>query len=269
MANEKVVTNRSNEKQKAARLRSPNYPGINLETAIQRAQKFWENEKRNAANVAVAMKHWGFVKPTSQSIVTLAAVKSFGLFEDSGSGENRKIKLSDLALKIILDQRQISPEREAAIKEAALKPMMHSKLWSRWGAQLPSDENLRHALIFEYKFNENAVDGFIEEFKDTITYSKLQNSDSITASENDINGTEEATKEEAQPMPELQIQTGKTATSAPPGVPVPAGSKPVGASIPVTRECSMTVMASGPVTQKGIDQLMAYLKLVRDSFPEN
>jgi hypothetical protein len=51
--------------------------------------------------------------------------------------------------------------------------------------------------------------------------------------------------------------------------PVPAGSQPVGASIPVTRECSMTVLANGPVTQKGIDQLMAYLKLVRDSFPEN
>src|ERR1035437_221785 len=196
MTEEKISANGSNEKQKATRLRSPNYPGINLETAIQRAQKFWENEKRNSANVAVAMKHWGFTKPTSQSIVTLAAVKSFGLFDDSESGENRKIKLSELALKIILDQRQVSPDREAAIKEAALKPVIHSKLWLRWGSQLPSDENLRHALIFEYKFNENAVDGFIGEFKDTITYAKLKNSDSVTNQEGDINEAEEITKEE-------------------------------------------------------------------------
>src|SRR5579872_2409565 len=155
MATEKSISPSQTGTEKAARLRSPNYPGINLETAIQRAQQFWEHEKRNAANVAVAMRHWEFSKPTSQSMVTLAAIKSFGLFEDSGSGQDRKIKLSELALRIILDQRQPSPEREAAIKEAALKPAMHSKMWARWGAQLPSDVNLRHVLVFEYKFNEN------------------------------------------------------------------------------------------------------------------
>jgi hypothetical protein len=180
MADAKVSTSNSKDKQKAARLRSPNYPAINLETAIQRAQQFWENEKRNAANVTVATTHWGFKRPTSQSIVTAAAVKSFGLFEDTGSGVDRKLKLSELALRIILDQRQTSPERDAAIKEAALKPTIHSKLWSRWGAQLPSDENLRHVLIFEYKFNENAVDSFIQEFKETIRFAKLSSSDTLS-----------------------------------------------------------------------------------------
>lgn len=268
MAEEKASASGSKEKANGARLRSPNYPGINLEAAIQRAQKFWENERRNAANVTVAMRHWGFNKPTSQSMVTLAAVKSFGLFQDSGRGENRKLKLSELALKIILDQRQVSPEREAAIKEAALKPPMHGKLWSRWGAQLPSDENLHHVLIFEYKFNENTVDGFIDEFKDTIMHAKLQDSDSVLPRESDINVSDEQNEQEVRTMPEEQYATMKSASNSPLLVAPPAESKPVGASIPVTRDCSMTVMASGPVTQKGIDQLMAYLKLVKDSFPE-
>jgi hypothetical protein len=68
---------------------------------------------------------------------------------------------------------------------------------------------------------------------------------------------------------ETQSSAVKSQASVQPLMATSSGSKPVGASIPVTRECSMTVMATGPVTQKGIDQLMAYLKLVRDSFPEN
>jgi hypothetical protein len=73
---------------------------------------------------------------------------------------------------------------------------------------------------------------------------------------------------EDQHMPEAQVSPAPQRASIQPLMVGPPGSKPVGASIPVTRECSMTVLATGPVTQKGIDQLMAYLKLVKDSFPE-
>jgi len=31
----------------------------------------------------------------------------------------------------------------------------------------------------------------------------------------------------------------------------------------------MSIMADGPVTQKGIDQLVSYLELIKGSFPEN
>jgi hypothetical protein len=204
----------SEKKTKVSRLRSPNYPGINLETAIQRARALYENEKRNAANVSVVMGHWGFNKPTGQSAVSLAAVKSFGLVEDSGSGKDRKLKVSELALKIILDQRQPSPDRDNAIKEAALRPSIHGKLWQRWRAQLPSDPNLRHVLIFEYRFNENAVDDFIAEYKDTIGFAQLQDCDSVTASESDINGSEGQQEQETQTMPETQLHRPQPVTPA-------------------------------------------------------
>ena len=45
-------------------------------------------------------------------------------------------------------------------------------------------------------------------------------------------------------------------------------ARPIGASIPVTKHCSMSVMATGEVTQKGLEQLISYLKLVKESFPE-
>ena len=47
------------------------------------------------------------------------------------------------------------------------------------------------------------------------------------------------------------------------------GAKPVGASIPVTKHCSMSIMAVGDVTQKGLEQLISYLNLIKGSFPED
>ena len=170
---------------KAARLRSPSYPGIDLESAIKRAQEFYDQEKRNAANAEIAVKHWGF-KPTSGGgFVVIAALKAFGLVSDTGSGKSRKIQLTDLALRIILDKRPDSPERDSAIKQAALMPKIHASLWTKYRSNLPSDENLKHELIFERKFNENTVGDFIKEYRDTIKFAKLADSDSIPPSAED------------------------------------------------------------------------------------
>jgi hypothetical protein len=45
--------------------------------------------------------------------------------------------------------------------------------------------------------------------------------------------------------------------------------KPVGSSIPVSKNCAISVSATGEVTQKGIKKLMDYLNLINDSFPED
>ena len=191
-------------KQKGSRVRSPARPGINLETAIARAKTFYEHEKRNPAPVDVAMRHWGFKEKSGPGLVTVAALKNFGLLSDSGTGKERTIKLTDNALRILLDQRQEAPERDAAIKESALRPKIHATLWRKWGTALPSDGNLRHTLIFEWKFNENSVDDFIREYKETIRYAKLTDSDSISADDGDIE--EESEMNGAQEVsPSLRI----------------------------------------------------------------
>jgi hypothetical protein len=187
---------------KAARLRSPAYPGINLETALKRAKEFHTKERRNSANVAVAVTHWGFVPTSGGAYIIVAALKSFGLFDDEGSGNERKVKLSTRGLRIILDEREDSPERAAAIKEAALAPTIHAKLWRKYGANLPSDANLRHELIFEWKFNENSVDSFIKEYRDTIRFAKLMDSDTISSG---VKDTAEDDEEQNESGNALQV----------------------------------------------------------------
>jgi len=168
--------------ERGKRMRSPAYPFINLETAIRRAREFYDKEQRNAASLRIAAKHWRYEAKSSGGLQTAAAMLSFGLMEDEGTGEKRTLKLSKNALKILLDTRPESSERVYLIKQAALTPKIHAQIWKKWGANLPSLENLRHTLMFDWEppFNENTVDTFIKEYKDTIAFAKLTESDSLT-----------------------------------------------------------------------------------------
>jgi len=188
-----VATAENSEKRKRKRTRSPAYPFINLETAIARAKEFYSKELRNAANVRVAMKHWGFVEESSNGAQIVAALISFGLLQDEGVGEKRKVRLTQTALRILLDERSDSKERAELIRQAALAPKIHQQLWEKWGNDLPSDAQLRHTLLLEWPvpFNENAVDTFIREYRDTIAFAKLSEYDIVGPEVNNNGGGDE------------------------------------------------------------------------------
>jgi hypothetical protein len=164
---------------KKSRLRSPAYPGVDLFNAIRRLKVLYNHERRNSTPVNVAVGHWGFKPSSGGGFIVIAALKSFGLLVEQGSGPTRTIRASDLGLRIILDEREESKERFDAIKTAALNPKIHADLWKKYGPEIPSDGNLRHYLIFELKFNENTVDDFIKEYRNTIRFAQLTNSDTI------------------------------------------------------------------------------------------
>lgn len=180
-----TVKNEQESEQQAARTRSPAYPGYSLEVAIKRARELYAQDKMNPVPLAIAVKRWGFKEKSSGGLITTAALKSFGLLKDSGTGKDRKIQLTDEARRILLDARQDSQERDKLIKEAALKPKIHNALWKKWGTDLPSDETLSHALIFDWSFNENSVRDFIKEYKDTIRFAKLTDSDTMSPGSGD------------------------------------------------------------------------------------
>lgn len=153
--------------------RSPSYPAIDLKTAIERARTFYQHEKRSAASVLVASQHWGYSFSSSGGKQALAALIAYGLMEDKGSGEQRQVQLTDLAFRILLDERSDSPDRDEALRRAALMPKIHTELFGRSPDELPSNPNLRHYLLIEKKFNENAVDDFIRQLRSTAEFAKI------------------------------------------------------------------------------------------------
>lgn len=164
---------------KKSRTRSPAYPFINLAAALKRAKEFYSKEQRNAASVKVAVKHWGYDEKSSGGKQTTAALINYGLMKDEGIGERRKVQLTQDALRVILDERPDSNERDQLIKKLALTPKINKELWAKWGHSLPSDGEIRHTLLVDWDppFNDKAVDGFIKLYKDTITFAKLGESD--------------------------------------------------------------------------------------------
>ena len=83
--------------------RSPSYPGIDLGSAVVRAQVLYDREHRHAAPVSAITGYWGFSSPKSgPAAVTYAALKKYGLLEESGRGEDRMGQLTSLALDILI-----------------------------------------------------------------------------------------------------------------------------------------------------------------------
>lgn len=159
--------------------RSPSYPGVDLEQAIERARTLYQAERRNRVPVQTALHDWGYKSLTGVGAVVLAALKKFGLLEDEGSGDARHVRLTDLAMRILQDGRESSAERDAAIREAALTPSIHRQLWDEYGGELPSDDNLRFKLLRERAFTESGVADFIPEFRRTIAFANLNRSDKL------------------------------------------------------------------------------------------
>jgi hypothetical protein len=172
------------QEHKASRVRSPAYPAFDLKTAIDKARTIYRHEKRAAAPVGVVTKHCGLDISSSSGLRLIAALKQFALAVEQGSGEDRKIQLSELALDILIAPSDDDPKRIAAIKRAALSPKLHRKLWEHYNGELPSDGNIGTYLVRELTFNDAQVNRFIKEFRSTIAFAQLDVSDIMTPADN-------------------------------------------------------------------------------------
>ena len=181
--------------------RSPGYPDFGLDEAIAKAHRIWVEEKRNFAPMAAIQGHLGYKPNTGPSVRAIAALKSFGLLVDQGRGAARQAKLSDLAFKIIIDDRPDSPERHNAIKEAALLPPVIRGLWEEYEGTLPSDATLRYVLRSR-GFSEVGADALIKVLRNTIEFARLEESDNITG---DPNAADDETKKHGENVDVFEV----------------------------------------------------------------
>jgi hypothetical protein len=173
------------ENKKQRKGRSPNYPGLDLGAALEKARALYQRERNHAAAVETILEHWGYKPKSGGGLVAFAALKKFGLVEDSGTGADRKAKLTARALDIIHDERSDSKERRDAIRAAALEPSIHRELFDTYKGVLPSDQNLRYNLLRERGFTESGANEFIREIRATFTFAGITGSGSLSDEEED------------------------------------------------------------------------------------
>ena len=167
------------------RHRSPAYPAINLPTALQKAEMLRKEAGRNLMHIDTVLQVLGFQAKSGGGMAILSALLKFDLLDSEGKGDTRRAKLTQFALDILLDDSPDSPEKASKLKEAALKPAIHREMWDKYQGAIPGDTTLRVYLRRDKEFGDKAANDLITEFRETIAYANLGETDSISPSNTD------------------------------------------------------------------------------------
>jgi hypothetical protein len=187
---------------KATRHRSPSYPTVGLQEALERTKKFYGIDGKAGAPTETAVKHIGFASAHGQALSVLSALKKFGLLEDKGG----RVVPTQRAVELVNLPEQ-DPRRLEALRQAALAPAIYRQLIQEYRETgLPSNETLKAELVAYKNFNPNSVDDFIKFFKSTLEFAGLSD---LSVIELEPEMPPEQTETESQPR-------GKTGGLPPP-----------------------------------------------------
>ena len=115
MTETQAAANGAVEPPKKSKHRSPNYPAISLEKALERAQTIKDQAGRNFMGATVAHELWKYKKGAGDQ--QIAALKAFGLVETQGEADKRQIRLTETAWRILGN----APDRAALIPIAGVR----------------------------------------------------------------------------------------------------------------------------------------------------
>jgi len=153
---------------KPAKQSSPRYPFISLTKALERAEQLRKVAGTNMAFAADARASWGYAPKSSGGDQTIAALSYYGLLEDSGSGDARKVKLSDNAIRYLRDER---PEVRAELSaKFVMLPKAMQRLWEEWKHEPPAENIARSLLKNDMGYSDWAAGELLEIYKDNLQF---------------------------------------------------------------------------------------------------
>ena len=149
--------------------RSPNYPGIDLEDAIDSVVKLYNSMGRNEFDSDDAITAWGYSSGSGPVRVRMAALRQFGLL-DGRRGESRRVSRTGL---VFATRDQSSPEYQEALRATAVRPPLFAK--ARDTMPNASDNALRQWLLMDEDFSDEGASRFVEVFRSTMRFAGLDN----------------------------------------------------------------------------------------------
>ena len=248
---------------KPRRSRSPSYPGVDLKRSLTLAKTVFAQAKHHPVAPELVFQAWGLKSKSSQAQVNIAALKRFGLLETmpQRGPDGGRVRVSDLAMRILLDERQESADRTDSIRIAALKPDIHAELWKQYDGELPENAALKFYLQRDRKFTESGAEDFIAQFRSTIAFAGLQPGDEQSADDTDDGGTVE---------PDLGASMGTTRSRQSPTPPTVA--KPSAdwreVPIPIAGEEWPKLVARFPLTEDAWNQMLTVLEAMKPGLVE-
>ena len=169
----------------AAKRRSPQYPFVNLETALDLLRALYQKVERGAFLPTDAAKAWGFNTVSGMTRSKITALRQYGLIEGKTRGkdaESPKLSLRGVALArrnpTVFDKEYLSE-----LQEAALAPPAFREIHDMPDA---TDELLQHQLVVEKDFTEDGAKRCIEAYRATIQFANLGKKETVSGKDTDI-----------------------------------------------------------------------------------
>lgn len=141
------------------RMRSPNYPAIPLNQAIDFVDKIFRADRTNVIDKEVAAEHMGYTGLNGRTLKLLGALSSFGLLDKVGKG---KVRVSKIAVSILhgIDDN----EKHGALVAAAASPALFKRIRDTFDH--PSDKTITSFLMKE-GFTDAAVGPVLKSYNET------------------------------------------------------------------------------------------------------
>ena len=164
------------------------FPFINLQKAIGRAKELYDADQRgNEMPISGAFGVWKYSEKSSGGFQTIGALKMYGLLEDSGSKEARKVKLTKQALDYFRDERE--EVRAQKLQDFATNPKLFHALFNKhWGATVPDDAIARSQLKVDGELNEQSARTALGIYKENMAFAKIKGDGKIQELEGEGGG---------------------------------------------------------------------------------
>ncbi|HXO42692.1 MAG TPA: hypothetical protein VN999_14660 [Thermoanaerobaculia bacterium] len=166
-----------------AKSRSPNYPGISLGDALERARLIYDREHRGKMAQEVVAAHLGYNGLNGASLTMISALRKYGLLE----GEGRELRISQDGVTILVD-RPDSTERQDALRRCALRPVLFAEIAADFDGDVPSEDNLR-IYLQKKGFITRAASAAARSFRETMELATQEGGGYSRAHDEEVRGT--------------------------------------------------------------------------------
>lgn len=124
-----------------AKVRSPNYPALDLGDALKATRKALEKDNRNKMSQAALAKHLGHDSLSGPALGKIGALRAYGLIDGKGD----ELRVTDDAVAALMAPPG-SPEGVDTIRRLAVRPKLFQDIQKEF-ATLLSLENLQFWLV--------------------------------------------------------------------------------------------------------------------------
>ena len=191
------------------RPKSPNYPGVDLGTAIDLVGQLYRGGVGRGEFTAMdAAKAWNYNSPSGPVRVRIGALRQYGLIEGKRGPRAEKPRLTRRALTFVI-RPQGSREYQDALRETALIPPLFSEL--NQSHPNATDGVLEGILVMDKNFTDDGAQRCIAAYRSTLRLAGLDEAGTMSG----LNDDESPDENEDVPVVSVPTNIGRESVSAP------------------------------------------------------